>query len=162
MIGLRRKGRVMKYQSRVSIVLALSVFITMLSFPLTVQGQPPIHLRGDTGVIYVGGSQVMRITVNGLGGADAIRVRFAWMKYMPAGCNADGVCRHTIQSQGVTAPVNIGANQAASYDVQGTGGGVRVSVFVAAGDVNGDAQIINAATGEVTSHVVIWFVEGDF
>ena len=110
----------------------------------------------------LGMSQVLRVTVNGRDGNDTFRVRFAWMKYMPAGCNTDGVCRHTLQSQGITAPVNVGANEAASYDVQGTGGGVRVNVFVAAGDVNGDAEIINTATGEVTSHVVIWFVEGDF
>jgi hypothetical protein len=147
----------MKYQSRVSIVLALSLFMSMLSLPLTVQGQPSIRLRGDTGVVYVGGSEVLRITVTGLGGADAIRVRFAWMKYMPAGCNTDGVCRHVIQSQGVTAPVNIGPNQAASFEIQGTGSGVRVEVL---GDFNLDGavsaqDIVNSATGEVTSHVIM-------
>jgi len=140
----------------------MSLLVCLLALPLPVQGQQGRKLRGDTGVITLGMGQVLRLTVNGRDGNDAFRVRFAWMKYMPACCTTDGVCRHTIQSQGVTAPVNVGANQAASYDVQGTGGGVRVSVFVAAGDVNGDAEIIDTATGEVTSHVVIWFVEGDF
>ena len=153
----------MKRQSTLSIALALSFFMSIVSFPLTAQGQqPPKRFRGDIGVITLGIGQVLRITVNGKDGNDTFRVRFAWMKYMPAGCNTDGVCRHTLQSQGITAPVNVGANEAASYDVQGTGGGVRLNVFVAAGDVNGDGQIINTAAGEVTSHVVIWFVEGDF
>ena len=154
----------MKRQSILTIAMALGLFMSFVSFPLTAQAQqPPKRFRGDTGVITLGMGQVLRITIASEGFEDTIfAVRFAWMKYMPTGCNADGVCRHMIQSQGVTAPVNFGANQAASDDVQGTGDGVRVSVFVAAGDVNGDAQIINTATGEVTSHVVIWFVEGDF
>ena len=152
----------MKRRTATSLLLSTSLLVCLLGLPLPAQGQQGRRLRGDTGVITLGVGQVLRLTVNGRDGNDAFRVRFAWMKYMPAGCNTDGVCRHTIQSQGVTAPVNFGANQAASYDVQGTGDGVRVSVFVAAGDVNGDAQIINTATGEVTSHVVIWFVEGDF
>ena len=143
------------------LLLSLSL-VSLMCFPLPIQAQPGRRLRGDTGVITLGMGQVLRITVNGRDGNDTFRVRFAWRKYMPSGCNTDGVCRHTVQSQGVTASVNIGTNEAASYDVQGTGGGVGVSVFVAAGDVNGDAQIINTATGEVTSHVVIWFVEGDF
>src|SRR2546429_9805779 len=145
-----------------SLLLSLSLLVSLICLPLSAQGQPGRRLRGDTGVITLGMGQVLRITVNGRDGNDTFRVRFAWMKYMPSGCNTDGVCRHTVQSQGVTAPVNIGANEAASYDVQGTGGGVRVSVFVAAGDVNGDAQIINTATGEGTSPVVVWVVGGDF
>jgi hypothetical protein len=151
----------MKYQSRVSIVLALSLFISMLSFPLKAQGQPrPNRFRGDTGVIMLGMGQKLVVYIGG--SRDAVSVRFAWMRYMPAGCNSDGVCRHTVQTEGVTAPVSVGANQAASFDVQGTGGGVRVSVFVAAGDVTGDAEIINSATGEVTSHVIMANTEGDF
>ena len=145
----------MKYQSRVSIVLALSLFISMLSFPLTAQGQPPIRLRGDTGVITPGIGQVMRITVNGLGGADAIRVRFAWMKYMPAGCNNDGVCRHTVESQGETAPVLLEAGEAASFDVQGTGAGVRVLIQVITANnavrARATLQLIDGTTGKVIS-----------
>ena len=152
----------MKYHSRVSMVLALSLFISM-SFPSATQAQPrPNRFRADTGVVYIGGSQALRVTVNGMGGADAIRVRFAWMEYMPSGCNTDGVCRHVIQSEGATAPVNIGPNQAASFEVQGTGNGVRVEVRVSTADVIGDACIINSSTGEVTSHVIMANTEGDF
>src|ERR1043166_7760622 len=115
---------------RTTMLLALT--LSLLVFPLPAQGQQGRRLRGDTGVITLGMGQVLRITVNGKDGNDTFRVRFAWMKYMLSGCNTDGVCRHTLQSQGITAPVNVGTNEAASYDVQGTGGGVRVSIFVAA------------------------------
>jgi len=138
----------------------------MKTFVPTAHGQQGHRFRGGTGVITVGIGQILRITVNTGSGNDKLRVRFAWMRYMPAGCNNDGVCLHTVQSQGITAPVNVGAGEAASYDVQGNGNGVRVGVLVTAGDFNSDARadalIINSATGEVTSHVVIWFVEGDF
>ena len=39
---------------------------------------------------------------------------------------------------------------------------MRVAVFVATGDVNADALIINSATGEVVSHVIMANTEGDF
>jgi len=153
----------MKRKSMFSVVLAFSLLVTMISFPLTVQGQQGHRFRSDTGVITLGIGQVLRITLSSEAFEDnIIKVRFAWMKYMPSGCNPEGVCRHTIQSQGVTAPVNVGPNEAASFDVQGTGGNVRVSVFVAAGDVTGDAVIINSATGEVVSHVIMANTEGDF
>jgi len=152
----------MKRQSTLSLALALSLFISIVSFPVKVHAQQsPKRFRGDTGVIPLGIGQVLRLTVNGASGTDAIRVRFAWMKYMPAGCNNDGVCRHVIQSEGATAPVNIGPNQAASFEVQGTGNGVRVQVRVSTADVIGDACIINSATGEVTSHVIMANTEGD-
>ena len=150
----------MKNQSRVSIVLALSLFMSMLSFPSSTQAQPrPNRLRADTGVIPLGMGQVLRITVNGADGADAIRVHFAWMKYMAAGCSNEGVCRHTVDSQGATVPVILASNEAASFEVQGTGNGVRVMIRVdvanmrdAAG-VRASGDIINSVTGAVVCHI---------
>src|SRR5437879_5783283 len=149
----------MKRQSTLSIALALSLFISIVNFPLTAQGQqPPKRFRGDTGVITLGMGQKLVVYIGG--SRDAVRVRFAWMRYMPAGCNTEGVCRHTIQSEGATAPVNVGAGEAASFEMQGTGNGVRVEVRVSLGDVIGDESIINTATGEVTSHVIMANTEG--
>jgi hypothetical protein len=135
----------------------------MSLLPAGTQAQPPSKFRADTGVVTLGMGQILRITISseGFEATSSVRVRFAWMKYMLASCNPEGVCRHTIQSQGMTAPVNVPRNEAASFDVQGTGGGVRVGVFVAAGDVNADAVIINTATGEVVSHIIIANTEGD-
>ena len=151
----------MKRRTTMSLLLSLSLLASVLSLPLPAQGQQAHRFRGDTGVITLGMGQVLRITVNAGNGTDTFRVRFAWMKYMPAGCNTDGVCRHTVQTEGATAPVNVGANQAALFDVQGTGGDVRIEVRVATGDVTADECIINSATGEVTSHVIMANTEGD-
>jgi hypothetical protein len=154
----------MKRQSILTIAMALGLFMSFVSFPLTAQAQqPPKRFRGDTGVITLGMGQVLRITIASEGFEDNIlAVRFAWMKYMPAGCNNDGVCRHTIQSEGVTAPVNIPGHEAASFDVQGTGNGVRVEVRANTAHVIADESIINTASGEVTSHVIMANTEGDF
>jgi hypothetical protein len=85
---------------RISIVLSVSILLTFVSFPLTVKGQQlQERLTFNTGIVNPGPGQILRITVGGLNGNDAIRVRFAWMKYMAAGCNADGVCRHTVESE---------------------------------------------------------------
>ena len=148
----------MKRQSTLSLVMAVGLFVSMVSFPLQAQPQPR-RFRADTGVITLGIGQVLRITIASEGFEDGIKARFAWIKYMPAGCNTEGVCLHAVQSRGVTAPVNVHGNEAASFDMQGTGGGVRVEVL-ADYNPNGtvdaaDLMIINTSTGEVVSHVIM-------
>jgi hypothetical protein len=80
-------------------------------------------------------------------------------------CNTEGVCRQMVQSQGATTPVIINQSESASYDMQGPGG-VRVEVLAdynANGIVDAaDLMIINSATGEVVSHVIMANTEGDF
>ena len=151
----------MKRKTRWSLLITISLLVSLVSLPLPAQAQQGRKFRGDTGIVPLGIGQVLRITVNGQSGNDLIRVRFAWTKYTLSGCNPDGVCRHVVQSQGTTAPVNVAANEGASFDVQGFGGGVRVGVFVAGGDVNGDAFIINTATGEVVSQIIVANTDGD-
>ena len=150
--------------SRITLSIAIAVCLlgSIVTLPATARAQQSRKLRADTGVVTLGANQVLRLTVNGQNGNDTIQVQFAWTKYVPAGCNNDGVCRHTVQSQGVTAPVTITGAEAASFDVQGTGGDVRLSVRVKGTGATGDEQIINTVTGETHSNVVIWFVEGDF
>jgi len=151
----------MERKTRWSLLITISLLASVVSLPLPAQAQQGQKFRGDTGIVTVGMGQVLRITVNGQSGNDTFRVRFAWTKYLQSSCNADGVCRHIVQSQGTTAPVNLGANEGASYDVQGFGGGVRVGVFISGGDVDTDALIINTATGEVVSQIIVANTDGD-
>jgi len=152
----------MKRRRVFSIVLALILFTSILILPATGRAeQPRDRFRGETGVITLGVGQKVVVWIHGGALKGPTRVRFAWQRYMATGCNSDGVCQQIVQSQGTTAPVNLAPNEAASFEVQGNGNGVRVEVRVAAGDVNGDAEIINTATGEVTSHVIMANTEGD-
>jgi len=152
----------MKHKITLAVSMAVCLLASMISLPGTARAQQSRKLRADTGVVTLGVNQVLRLTVNGQSGNDALLVQFAWTKYAPAGCNNDGVCRHTVQSQGVTTPVTINGAEAASFDMQGTGGDVRVSIRVKGAGAIGDEQFINTLTGETHSNVVIWFVEGDF
>jgi hypothetical protein len=152
----------MKRRRVFSIVLALILFTSVLILPATGRAeQLRDRFRGETGVITLGVGQKVVVWIHGGALKGPTRVRFAWQRYMATGCNSDGVCQQVVQSQGTTAPVNLAPNEAASFEVQGNGNGVRVEVRVAAGDVNGDAEIINTATGEVTSHVIMANTEGD-
>lgn len=153
----------MKRQSVSSMLMLVILVASVLYAPFTVRAQPrPNRFRGDTGVITLGLGQVLRITLSSEAFEDnAFVTRFNWTKYMPGVCNTEGVCRHVVQSEGSTAPVNVGPHQVASYEIQGTGNGVRLEVRVNTADVIADAQIINSSTGEVTSHVIMANTEGD-
>jgi hypothetical protein len=119
----------MKRKMKSSITIAMSAVLSVLTFVPTTHGQPPARrFRTDTGIITPAVGQVLRITVIIDVDFGPTNVRFAWMKYMPSGCNSDGVCRHTIESQGATTPVMVDPNEGVSFDVQGTGAGVRVEV----------------------------------
>jgi len=103
-----------------------------------------------TGVVTPGEGQALRITVTGGGGSDTFTVRFGWMQYMAEDCNGL-VCRHTVASEGMSAPVMFGPNEAASLDVGGDGNGVVAMVFSNDTNVQVNAMIIDAATGNVVA-----------
>jgi hypothetical protein len=101
--------------------------LSAITFAPTAQGQQSTKIfRSDIGVVTLGTGQVLRVSV--IVDFAPNHVRFAWTKYMPSGCNADGVCRHAIESQGATTPVTVDPNETVTFDVQGTGAPVRVVV----------------------------------
>ena len=153
----------MNYRNRIVMAMTLIILLSAATLAPTISAQQRHRFRADTGLITLGLGQVLRVTLSSeaFEVVSTTRPRFVWMRYGPMNCNTEGVCRQMIQSQGTTTPVPVTQNEAASFDMQGTGGGVRVSVFVAAGDVTGDALIINSATGEVVSHVIMANTEGD-
>lgn len=145
----------MKRQITFSIVLTLILLNSLISLPSTAQGQKRQRFSADTGIVTPGEGQVLRISIS----VDPVtdtppRVRFAWTKYMAAGCNNEGVCRHSVASQGATSPVTLSAEDSASFDIQGTGTGTRVVVFSSSRDVRVTAQLINP-NGEVVSFFII-------
>jgi hypothetical protein len=120
----------MKRKVTFSFTLTLSLLLSLVSFAPTAQGQqPPGKFRGDTGVVTPGLGQTLRITVNGTGGNDTIRVRLRWMRYASTGCSGmPAACRHTVASEGVTPFETLDPGDALSFDLQGMGDGVRVVV----------------------------------
>jgi hypothetical protein len=156
----------MNYRNRIVIAIALIVLLSVATLAPTISAQQRHRFRADTGLVTLGMGQVLRITLSSEAFEDAaiVRTRFVWMRYGPMNCNPEGVCRQTVQSQGATAPVIINQSESASYDMQGPGS-VRVEVLAdynANGTVDAaDLMIINSATGEVVSHVIMANTEGD-
>jgi hypothetical protein len=149
----------MKRKSILSVALALSVIVSMVSFPLSVSGATTANrFTASTGMIKVGPDQILRISVGGLQGNDTIQVRFAWMKYMPAGCNNDGVCRHVVQAQGWAGPITLDSNEAASFD---TPGETEVQALIRvdttsmrdAARVRANGEINDSITGALVCHI---------
>src|SRR6478672_1630514 len=121
----------MNYRIKVSIALTLITLLSAAMWAPTTSAQQRKRFRADTGVVTLGMGQVLRITLSSEAFEDqnVIRPRFVWMRYGPMVCNTEGVCRQMVQSHGTTAPVTVNQSEAASFDMQGTGGGVRVTVL---------------------------------
>ncbi len=142
-------------QRRITTLLVLTlVLLYSLSFVPVARGQESQKLRADTGVIAPSTHQLLRVTAvflghNDLCGGKLLRVRFRWAKYSPLGCNNDGACRHTIFDNGVTAPVEVNVDESASFDMHGTGDGIRVVVEGSCRATKVIAQIIDKDTGKV-------------
>jgi hypothetical protein len=126
------KGETMKRRITLSIALVLSVvLVSLMHSHSTAKAQQPQRFRVATGVVTPGMGQTLRVTVaaGDINGDDAIRVRIRWMKYEAAGCSGmPPVCRHTVESQGVTASMTLSRTDAISFDVPGDGNGVNVVV----------------------------------
>jgi len=150
----------MGIRTRALAAITVIILLSLSTLAPTASAQQRRRFRADTGVVTLGIGQVLRITLSSEAFEDAaiVRTRFVWMRYGPMNCNTEGVCRQMVQSQGATAPVIINQSESASYDMQGPGG-VRVEVLAdynANGTVDAaDAMIINTATGETVSHVIM-------
>lgn len=137
-------------KGRMTISIALSLLLSVATFAPMAKGQQPRRFSTRSGVITLGTGQGLRVTVVNTDGGD-IRVRFAWTQYMPAGCSGmPAVCRHTVASQGATAPEILGADDALSFEVPATGGGVNVTVSTN----NRNARVLGVVFDTSTQRIV--------
>src|SRR5215213_7987570 len=76
--------------------ITLSLVLLLLSpsgFAPAARGQQQrTKVAFDTGTVTLGPNQILRITVNGQGGDDAVAVSFRRMSYSQGACN-NGACR---------------------------------------------------------------------
>ncbi len=145
----------MKRQITASIFISLSLLLLLASFTSTAHGQQPRRFASDTGIIPLGEDQVLRITVNGLGGNDTINVRFRRIGYAQGSCDS-GVCIQTIAAQTTSDSITLTAGEGASIDIPSSfiGGvfvGVRGVVLTSSQEVKVTVLIIDTATGKVVA-----------
>jgi hypothetical protein len=155
------KEKNMKRKMTFSLMLTLSLLLSLVSFPATAQAAPP-RFKFDSGVVPPAMGQVLRITFNGTGGDDTIRVRIRWMQYMAQGCSGmPPVCRHMVVSEGTTPVETLGPGDALSFDVQGTGAGVRVIVESSSPKVRVLGVVFDTSTQRIVTQVIMANTEGD-
>ena len=149
----------MKGRMTLSIALALSAaLLPLLSSDSAARAQQqPQGFRADTGVVALGPNQKLRVTVNGMGGNDALTVRFRRIAYEPdeaCGDQIAGACKLTVASQSTSAPVTLASGEAVFQDLLVSSFG-RVVVLSNSRDVRVTAQIIDGTTGQVNSIIGI-------
>jgi len=143
----------MNRKSTLTLVLAL---LPLLVFAPAARGrQQRPKAAFDTGVVTLGPNQILRITVNGPGGSDALTVGFRRMSYSQGACDG-GVCRLSLNDGGQLTALTLDPGGAASFDISRTAFGVRGVVLSGSQDVRVTAQIVDDA-----GHVVaIWVPQG--
>ena len=150
----------MKRKTTFSLMLTLSLLLSLVSLPATAQAAPPQRFRADSGVLTLAANQTLRITVAGNAGNDAIRVRIRWMQYGAQGCSGmPPVCRHMVVSQGATPFETLGPDDALSFDVPGTGAGVRLVVESNSANARVNGMVIDAAAQDVGTIFALPFVD---
>jgi hypothetical protein len=144
----------MNRKSILTLVLAL---LPLLVFAPTARGQQQKPKAAfDTGVVTLAPNQILRITVNGQGGNDAVTVGFRRMTYSQGTC-AGGVCRLSLNDEDRFPVLTLQPGEAASFDIPHTAFGVRGVVLTGGQNVRVTAQIIDTVTGEV---IAIWVPQG--
>ena len=151
----------MKRRIALSIALALSVALVSLTrSDSTAQAQQ----RGrsfslDTGIVPLGQSQVLRVTVatGDINGDGPVSIRFRQVGYTQGACS-DGVCKLNVASQTTSAPVMLGNGEGASIDIPASfqGGvfvGVRGVVLSNRRNVRVTAIVFDTSTQRVVTFV---------
>jgi hypothetical protein len=141
----------MKRKTTLSIALVLSiVLVTLTSSDSTARAEPQGTFRFDSGLITLGPDQLLRLTVDGGAGNDAMNVRFRVMHYPQGICNG-GICKTAVVSQNLSAPIMLLPGEAASATFPTTvaGESVRGVVLTNSRDAKVTFQIIDMTTGNV-------------
>ena len=149
----------MKRRITLSIALVLSiVLVSLMSSDSTAKAQNQISIVADTGLITLGPNQILRLTIKApRDPASGITTGFRRIEYSQGVCSG-GICKHTISSQTTSPPITLESGEAASFDIPNTAFGVRALVESNRRDARVTVQIIDTATGQVTSvfHNITW------
>jgi hypothetical protein len=154
-VSYERKKTV-KYRKALSFLIILGALLWPASFAPTAQGQQRgRRLIANTGVIRLGPDLILRITINGQAGNDALTVRFRRMYYV--GTTNGGIWKTgNVVAQDTSDPITLAANEAASTDISQVGfdavrGEVIIRGYTGTTTVNAGVlfQIIKTSTGEV-------------
>jgi hypothetical protein len=155
------KENIMRLRITLAYALSLSLLVSLVGFTSTAHAEQGLRPVAHTGILWQrdDGSR-FRLTVLGTGGNDTIRVSFGWQIWGDSSsCGVDEVCRHSIVSQGRTAPAILNNGTVASFDAPAIEGGVRLIVFTNNQNVRVTGQVIRNS-GDVTGFFDVFFWDG--
>ena len=150
----------MKRRITLSIALTLSVvLVSLMSSDQAAKAQQGRRVVGDTGIITLGPSQVLRMTVNSdedgdVDGADFLV--FRRIEYSQGACGGSGVCKLAVASQTTSNPIALMPGEAALYDISdGTSNtvGVRGVVLSNRRNVRVTGIVFDTSTWRVVTFV---------
>ena len=117
----------MKRRKIFSVALILGALLWPSLAP-TAQGQPGgKRFVANTGVIRLSAGQILRLTINGQSGSDALTVSFRRMYYV--GTTNGGVWKSSLMAQDTSGPITITPNEAARHGLALNRDGHRRSAF---------------------------------
>ena len=145
------------------LALAVSLFIALVTLPPVAHAQSKVQRTiTDTGIVTLGANQILRITVasadvngDGFVGKGGSTARFGKAMYMQLGCNGQGVCKYSLDSQSLSAPVTLDPGEVATFDVSGGVNPVRAAVLSNDANLRVNALIVDITTGNTVSLVAL-------
>jgi hypothetical protein len=159
----RKKDTGGKMKRNIALAVALVgsvILLSLISSNSDTQAQQRGRLfQWDTGVVSLGPNQVLRIAGDWNGDGDTT-VGFRQIKYGQGACTG-AVCKLITISTTTSGPHNVAAGEGISLELVATTFG-RGIVTSNRRDVQLTASIINTATGETTSQIIMANTEGDF
>ncbi len=156
----------MKRRIALSLALLLSVIsMSLMNSDSTVNAQRQRRFSADTGIVSLGHNQLLRVSIAATGDGQVLgnllRVSFRRMEYAQGDCNSDVVCKQSLATDATSATLTLAPGESASLDLVATTYG-RAIILSSSRNVRVTAMIINTATGETVSHIIMANTEGDF
>jgi len=147
----------MRRRLKLSLALLASVVLSLLGWQPAARAQTRARLVADTGIVWLGPNQVLRLAVVSTSRRDDVTVRFRRLEYAQGECD-QGVCAHSIASQAVTDPVTLTPGQGASIDISAGSSGARAMVVsfqdVLVSSLRVTGEIRDATTGQIIAILI--------
>jgi hypothetical protein len=137
---------------RIALLLTLALAFTAATFTRSgsvTKAQNQNKAVFDTGMVVLGPNQKLRVAFSAGGDSGSLAVRE--IMYMSPTCAPAGACRYQVASESDLGPFNLMAGEAASFDMTGSGSGVRIVARTNIKNATATVQIIDVVTGNIES-----------
>jgi hypothetical protein len=145
-------------KSRAMFSIGLAVCLGLMLILSSAAYSQTLRPLGDTGILPIGPNQILRISGDGVDQDDVV-VRIRRISYSQTGCAPGNICKHSILSQTLSAPITLAPGEAVSLDILGNQIGADVSgtrIIISSNNpkVRLNASFIDVFTNQTTSVLI--------